>query len=76
MTFLTRLFQILSFSGMTEEDLLKLNIIESGSLNLKGDYEDRMAATVELGKTEHWSSDGLYHHLCVLQKLVPRAVSN
>ena len=53
MNFLTRLSQIFSFSGMTKEDLSKLNIIYAGLLNLKGDYEDRMAVTVELGKTEH-----------------------
>lgn len=58
---------------MTKEDL---NIIFGDSLNLKGDYEDGTAVTLELGKTEHWSSDGLYRHLRVLQKLVPRAVSN
>lgn len=76
MTSLMPLFQIISFSCMTEEDLSKLNIIFGGSLNLKGDYEDRMAVTLELGKTEHWSSDDLYRHLCVLQKLIPREVSN
>jgi hypothetical protein len=60
---------------MTEEDLLKLNIRFGGSLKLKTDYKSRVDATVELGTTEHWSSEGLYRHLCQLQTLVPRAVS-
>ncbi|KAF8327639.1 hypothetical protein F5887DRAFT_1083685 [Amanita rubescens] len=70
---LARLFQALSFSGMTEEALSKLNITLGGSLKLKTDYKVRVAATVELGMNEHWSSEGLYRHLCVLQKLIPRA---
>lgn len=65
--------QALSFSGMTEEALLKLNIRFGGSLKLKTDYKSRVDATVELGMTEHWSSEGLYRHLCQLQTLVPRA---
>ena len=60
---------------MTEEALSKLNITLGGSLKLKADYKVRVAATEELGMNEHWSSEGLYRHLCVLQKLVPRAVS-
>ncbi|CAA7261045.1 unnamed protein product [Cyclocybe aegerita] len=64
--------QVLAFSGMTEEDLSKLNIAYGGSLKLKTDYKVRVDATEELGKTEHWSSEGLYRHLRVLQKLVPR----
>lgn len=68
------LLQALSFSGMAEEVLSKLNIKLSGSLKLKSDYNVRVAATERLGMTsEHWSSEGLYRHLCVLQKLVPRA---
>ena len=59
---------------MTEEALSKLNITLGGSLKLKTDYKVRVAATEELGMTEHWSSEGLYCHLRVLQKLVPRAV--
>ncbi|KIL56190.1 hypothetical protein M378DRAFT_1038874 [Amanita muscaria Koide BX008] len=61
--------QALSFSGMTEEALSKLNITLGGSLKLKTDYKVRVAATEELGMTEHWSSEGLYRHLRVLQKL-------
>lgn len=68
-----RLLQALSFSGMAEEALSKLNIQLGGSLKLKTDYKVRVAATEQLGMTEHWSSEGLYRHLCVLQKLVPRA---
>ncbi|KAM6489310.1 hypothetical protein JOM56_015211 [Amanita muscaria] len=64
--------QVLSFSGMAEEALSKLNITLGGSLKLKTDYKVRVAATEELGMTEHWSSEGLYRHLRVLQKLVPR----
>ena len=63
------LLQALSFSGMTEEDLSKLNITFGGSLKLKTDYKFRVAATEKLGMTEHWTSEGLYR-----QKLVPRAV--
>ena len=70
-----RLFQILLFSGMTEEDLSKLNITYGGSIKLKTDYKVRVAATDEFGKSEHWSSDGLYRHLLVLQKLVLRTLS-
>ncbi|KAF8804113.1 hypothetical protein BYT27DRAFT_7108337 [Phlegmacium glaucopus] len=72
----SKLDEALSFSGMTEEDLSQLNIKFGGSLKLKTDYEVRVAAMEELGMTEHWSSEGLYRHLRVLQKLVPRAVSN
>lgn len=60
----------LPFSGMTDDDLLKLNIKDGGSLKLKRNHKDKLAVTVKL-----WSSDGLYHHLCVLQKLIPRAVN-
>jgi len=70
-----RPLQLLSFSGMNDEDLFKLNINYGGSLKLKKDYDVRVAATENLGKSEHWSSNGLYRHLCVLQKLVPRVVS-
>lgn len=61
---------------MSDEDLRKSNITGNGVLKMKEDYEERVAATVKLGKNEHWSSDGLYRHLCVLQKLVPKAVSH
>ncbi|KIJ92858.1 hypothetical protein K443DRAFT_647776 [Laccaria amethystina LaAM-08-1] len=66
--------QALSFSGMTEEALSKLNITLGGSLKLKTDYKVRVAATEPLGMTEHGSSEGLYRHLCVLKKHVPRAL--
>ena len=59
---------------MTEEALSKLNIELGGSLKLKTDYKARVVATEKLGMTEHWSSEGLYRHLRVLQNLVPRAV--
>ena len=60
---------------MTEEALYKLDITLHNSLKLKTNYKVRVAPTQELGMTEHWSSEGLYRHLRVLQKLVPRAVS-
>ena len=50
------------------------NITLRGLLKLKTVYKVRVAATQGLGITERWSSEGLYRHLCVLQKLVPRAV--
>jgi hypothetical protein len=46
-----------------------------GRLELKSDYEARAKRADALGATEHWSSQGLYRHLVVLQGLVPKAVS-
>lgn len=57
---------------MTEDDLFQFNIKFTGLLKLKADYNVRVAATKQLGKNEHWSSEGLYRHLCVLKKLIPR----
>ena len=60
---------------MAEEHLEKLNISSSGELKLKHESRSRAVATDSVGEGEHWSSDGLYRHLCVLEGLVPRKVS-
>ncbi|KAF8809038.1 hypothetical protein BYT27DRAFT_7188131 [Phlegmacium glaucopus] len=65
--------QAVSFSGLRDDDLTKLNIIYGGRLIPKAELDVRAAKSAELGKNEHWSSDGLYRHLCLLKKLVPRA---
>jgi len=67
--------QVLSVSVIIKEGLSKFNITYGGSLKLKTDYEVRVAATEELGKSEHWSSDGLHRHFHVLPKLFPRVLS-
>jgi hypothetical protein len=43
---------------MNDEDLFELNITYGGSLKPKRDSDVRVAATGNLGKAEHWSSDG------------------
>ena len=55
---------------MTEDDLSRFNIKFAGSLRLETDYDVREATTKQLGNNEHWSSDGLYRHLCVLKNLI------
>jgi hypothetical protein len=72
---LANFLQALSFSGIKFEHLDLLNLEDGGSIQLKKDYETRAAATDLLGTAEHWSSEGLYRHLTVLQDLVPKAVS-
>ena len=57
---------------MIENDLSQFNIKFAGSLRLKIDYDVRVAATKQLGNNEHWSSDGLYRHLCMLKNLIQR----
>jgi hypothetical protein len=60
---------------MTYETLKSLNLKDSGALKLKTDSTSRVTATVDVGKGEQWSSEGLYRHLCILQDLVPKTVS-
>ncbi|TEB24583.1 hypothetical protein FA13DRAFT_1777814 [Coprinellus micaceus] len=65
--------QALSFSGVTFDHLHSPKIELCGRLELKSDYEARAKRGDALGATEHWSSQGLYRHLVVLQGLVPKA---
>ncbi|PPQ98006.1 hypothetical protein CVT26_003068 [Gymnopilus dilepis] len=64
--------QSLSFSGMTAEDLVKLKILFTGFLVLKGNADERVKTTTSLGKDCLWSSENLYRHLLLLEGLVPR----
>src|SRR6266852_2837397 len=66
--------QALSFSSMTYETLKSLNVKDNGVLKLKTDSASCVTATVDVGKGEQWSSEGLYCHLCMLQDLVPKTV--
>ena len=63
---------IFSFPGMTEDDMFQYNVKFTGLLKLNKDCSIRVVATEKLGKPEHWSSDGLYRHLCVLNTIIPR----
>ncbi|KAH8978545.1 hypothetical protein EDB92DRAFT_2095768 [Lactarius akahatsu] len=62
------------FSCITSDHLYKFNIIPEfrDQLSLKPGYEERAAVTSALGKEKLWSSTNLYHHLEVLQNLVPK----
>ncbi|KAK1215432.1 hypothetical protein PQX77_021971 [Marasmius sp. AFHP31] len=61
-----------SFSEATEEDLDRLGIQPRGCLRIKPEHEliSKLDAANEAGKTEHWSSKGLYEHLKGLENLV------
>ncbi|KAK1217028.1 hypothetical protein PQX77_020328 [Marasmius sp. AFHP31] len=61
-----------SFSEATEEDLARLGIQLRGCLRIKPEHElkSKLDAAKEAGKTEHWSSKGLYEHLKGLENLV------
>jgi len=61
-----------AFSSMTDKTLLTLKIKFSGILSLKPDFQERIAPTTCLGKDELWSSENLYRHLLVLEKLISR----
>ena len=52
-----------------------MNIFSSGILTLNSDCGLRAAKTDAIGKDEHWSGDALYSHLCLLERLGPRAMS-
>ena len=69
------LLQSLSFSSARQHHLKALNIKVGGSLRSKSDFETRVAVINNLGAGEHWSAEGLYRHLQVLQALVPQMVS-
>ncbi|KAI9509432.1 hypothetical protein F5148DRAFT_1187990 [Russula earlei] len=64
--------QSLTFSSMTTEHLTKLKIISTGFIDLKPNFEERIAATAALGQSELWSSANLYRQLHLLESLVPR----
>ena len=60
---------------MQQAHLEKLNISLGGLLRMKMGYERRADEIEIVGTTEHWSSEGLYRHLCVLRELIPSPVS-
>ncbi|KIJ51002.1 hypothetical protein M422DRAFT_204014 [Sphaerobolus stellatus SS14] len=64
--------QSLTFSSMTLEDLTKLNITFAGTLSLKPNLEERIAATTSLGQDKLWSSPNMYRQLHLLESLIPR----
>ena len=47
----------------------------SDVLKLKPNYIQRAVETDSVGEDDHWSANGLYRHLCMLEGLVPRTVS-
>ena len=61
---------------MTVEQLDELKITSTGSIRLKPNSEERIAATASLGQSELWSSANLYRQLHLLESLVPRKVCN
>jgi len=63
-----------TYSGVTEKNWAKLNIRFTGLIDLKPNYEERIAVTTPLGKDELWSSANLNRHLCLLESLTPRKV--
>ncbi|TDL20111.1 hypothetical protein BD410DRAFT_791185 [Rickenella mellea] len=64
--------QSLKFYDMAERILDKFHISFTGSLSLKADVEDRLAATSSLGQNKLWSSTNLYQQLLLLEGHVPR----
>ncbi|GLB43771.1 hypothetical protein LshimejAT787_1402830 [Lyophyllum shimeji] len=62
--------QSLTFSGVNEETLTKMNIVQKCGLRLKCGNEERVETSKQLGKAEFWSSTHMYHHLAVLENLV------
>jgi len=70
--------QDLSFSGLTNDHLSKLNISPAGFLELKPNsvLAEQAKKTQVVGKDDIWSSENLYRHLLRLQTLVPKSVGN
>ncbi|KAL0059682.1 hypothetical protein AAF712_013585 [Marasmius tenuissimus] len=62
-----------SLSEATKEDLVRLGIKPGGFLRIqpKDELISKLNAANEAGKTEHWSSKGLYEHLRGLENFVP-----
>ncbi|TDL20114.1 hypothetical protein BD410DRAFT_791190 [Rickenella mellea] len=58
---------------MTAEDMGKLSITSIGSLCLKPNLEERLAATTDLGRNDLWSSTDLYRQLSFLESHVRQA---
>ncbi|KAF8323470.1 uncharacterized protein EI90DRAFT_3130339 [Cantharellus anzutake] len=67
--------QDLSFSGLTNDHLSKLNISPAGSLELKPKsvLAELAKKTQVVGKDDIWSSENLYRHLQRLETLVPKS---
>jgi len=62
----------LSFSGITNDDLEKLNITpDDKGIFLKSDHAQRAATTSVLGQDKLWSSLNFYRQLELLETLVP-----
>jgi hypothetical protein len=59
---------------MTVENLIKLKITLACLIDLKPNYEERIVATISLGKNEFWSSENLHRQLRLLESLIPRTV--
>jgi hypothetical protein len=60
---------------MTFEDLRKSKVSVSDTLELKHGSIKHAVKTDSIGKNKHWSANELYHHLRLLEALVPRIVS-
>jgi len=61
-----------SLFSMADEHLENLNISESDVLKLKPNCTLYAAETDSIGEDDHWSANGLYRHLCMLEGLVPQ----
>jgi hypothetical protein len=55
---------------MTEEKWTELKITFTGFIDLKPNYEERLAVATSLGVDELWSSANLYRHLLLLENLI------
>lgn len=64
-----------SFSGATDEHLLRMNIIKDPSHSLKLRTAPRPIETDTIGADSLWSADMLYRHLQFLEGLVPQTAS-
>ncbi|KAG6916734.1 hypothetical protein DXG01_005554 [Tephrocybe rancida] len=64
--------QALNFSGVNTETLFKLNVVRRSTLRLKGDQNERVEKSRLVGKDQFWSSAGMYQHLALLERLIPR----
>jgi len=53
-----------------------LNITFAGFIDLKPNYEERIAVVTPLGKDELWSSANLNRHLGLLESLNPRKTAS
>lgn len=77
-SFLRYFQQNISFSSMTQARLAAFGIEpakEVAELRLKSNLSAVLTETDKLGEGKHWSADGLFAHLQLLEEIVPRKVN-